>query len=97
MKAGNDIQSLRAAVCDLNGVMRGKRIPVEQARKALEGKLRMPYSLIGLDIWGEDIEGDTPGFLDRRRRRALPMDGTRHSPGGLDGASDGACPALARR
>ncbi|RUU67886.1 glutamine synthetase, partial [Mesorhizobium sp. M7A.T.Ca.TU.009.01.1.2] len=57
-----DIQSLRAAVCDLNGIMRGKRIPVEQARKALEGKLRMPFSLIGLDVWGEDIEGNTLVF-----------------------------------
>ena len=29
-----DIRSLRAAVCDLNGVMRGKRIPVEQRAEA---------------------------------------------------------------
>ncbi|TGV36384.1 glutamine synthetase, partial [bacterium M00.F.Ca.ET.168.01.1.1] len=62
LESREDIQSLRAAVCDLNGIMRGKRIPVEQARKALEGKLRMPYSAIGLDIWGEDIEGNAQVF-----------------------------------
>jgi glutamine synthetase len=79
-----DIQSLRAAVCDLNGIMRGKRIPVEQARKALEGKLRMPYSISGVDIWGEDIEGnklvfstgDADGICHWTGRGILPMDWT---------------------
>jgi glutamine synthetase len=28
LESRKDIQSLRAAVCDLNGIMRGKRIPV---------------------------------------------------------------------
>jgi len=79
-----DIQSLRAAVCDLNGIMRGKRIPVEQARKALEGKLRMPYSISGVDVWGEDIEGnkqvfstgDADGICHWTGRGILPMDWT---------------------
>ncbi len=82
----DDIQSLRAAVCDLNGVMRGKRIPVEQARKALEGKLRMPFSLIGLDIWGEDIQGDplvfstgdADGLCEWTGRGILPVAWTAH-------------------
>lgn len=79
-----DIQSLRAAVCDLNGIMRGKRIPVEQARKALEGKLRMPYSVSGVDVWGEDIvgnklvfsTGDADGICQWTGRGILPMDWT---------------------
>ena len=82
----HDIQSVRAAVCDLNGVMRGKRIPVEQARKALEGKLRMPYSAIGLDIWGEDIQnnpqvfstGDADGLCHWTGRDILPVEWTAH-------------------
>ncbi|TGQ53318.1 glutamine synthetase [Mesorhizobium sp. M1C.F.Ca.ET.193.01.1.1] len=86
LESRNDIQSLRAAVCDLNGIMRGKRIPVEQARKALEGKLRMPYSLIGLDIWGEDIEGnaqvfstgDADGLCHWTGRGILPVNWTAH-------------------
>ncbi|MER8584116.1 glutamine synthetase family protein [Mesorhizobium sp. M1338] len=86
LESRTDIQSLRAAVCDLNGIMRGKRIPVEQARKALEGKLRMPYSLIGLDIWGEDIEGNTlvfstgdaDGLCQWTGRGILPVAWTAH-------------------
>jgi len=81
-----EIDSLRAAVCDLNGVMRGKRIPVDQARKALEGKLRMPYSLTGLDIWGEDIQGDrlvfstgdADGLCHWTGRGPLPIGWTAH-------------------
>ena len=53
-----DITSLRAAVCDLNGILRGKRVPVAQAGKVLEGATRMPYSITCLDIWGEDVKGN---------------------------------------
>ncbi|GKX33863.1 MAG: glutamine synthetase [Rhizobiaceae bacterium MnEN-MB40S] len=81
LEAHPEIESLRAAICDLNGVLRGKRITVDQARKALEGKMRMPYSLVGLDIWGEDIvgnpqvyeRGDTDGVCEWTGRSILPM------------------------
>ncbi|MGB6119120.1 MAG: glutamine synthetase family protein [Mesorhizobium sp.] len=80
------VDSVRAALCDLNGVMRGKRIPVDQARKALEGKLRMPYSTLSLDIWGEDIQnnplvfstGDADGICQWTGRDILPVDWTAH-------------------
>ena len=86
LEARPEIDSLRAAVCDLNGVMRGKRIPVEQARKALEGGMRMPYSLVGLDIWGEDIvgneqvfsTGDADGICHWTGRGVLPVGWTAH-------------------
>ncbi|MFK4259589.1 glutamine synthetase family protein [Agrobacterium tumefaciens] len=79
-----EIGSLRAAVCDLNGIMRGKRIPVEQARKALEGAIRMPLSITGLDIWGKDIDdnpmvfatGDADGRCDWTGRNLMPMSWT---------------------
>ena len=48
-----DVARLQVAVCDLNGVMRGKLIPREQAAK-LNGGVRMPLSVFGIDIWGED-------------------------------------------
>jgi glutamine synthetase len=57
LEAHPHIESLRATVCDLNGTMRGKRIPVSQAEKALSGAIRMPLSVAGVDIWGEDIVG----------------------------------------
>ncbi|MBO0344703.1 glutamine synthetase family protein [Roseibium limicola] len=53
-----EIETVFACVCDLNGTMRGKRLPVEQAAKILGGGLRMPLSILNVDIWGEDIEGN---------------------------------------
>ena len=37
LESRSDIQSLRAAVCDLNGIMRGKRIPLWEARGPDDG------------------------------------------------------------
>ncbi len=76
-----DITSLRAAVCDLNGILRGKRVPVAQASKVLEGQMRMPYSITALDIWGEDVagnplvfeKGDVDGYCEPTGRGFLPM------------------------
>ena len=84
LEGQSDIKSLRAAVCDLNGVMRGKRIPLEQAEKVLSGGLRMPLSVVGVDIWGEDITnsplvfttGDADGLCESTGRGILPMDWT---------------------
>lgn len=53
-----EIESVFACVCDLNGTMRGKRLPIEQAAKILDGGLRMPLSILSVDVWGEDIEGN---------------------------------------
>ena len=90
LESRTDIKSLRAAVCDLNGVMRGKRIPLEQAEKVLGGGLRMPLSVVGVDIWGEDIvksplvfaTGDADGICESTGRGILPMDWTAE-PSGL--------------
>lgn len=67
-----EIETVFACVCDLNGTMRGKRLPVEQAAKILGGGLRMPLSVLNVDVWGEDIEnnelvfetGDSDGICD---------------------------------
>ena len=50
-------QSILVAVCDLNGVARGKRLPASQGPKVLNGDIRMPLSLPTVDIWGRDIDG----------------------------------------
>ncbi|HVL19973.1 MAG TPA: glutamine synthetase family protein [Amaricoccus sp.] len=76
-----DITSQRAAVCDLNGILRGKRVPVAQVPKVLEGAMRMPYSITCLDIWGEDVtgnplvyqQGDIDGRCEPTGRGFLPM------------------------
>ena len=94
LEGRSDITSLRAAVCDLNGILRGKRVPVAQAGKVLEGAMRMPYSITCLDIWGEDVKGNPlvfqQGDIDGRCEptgRGLPADE-------LAGLADGAPAAL---
>lgn len=46
---------IRAAVCDLNGIWRGKLLPEHQLDKVLGGGMRMPYSVPAIDIFGEDV------------------------------------------
>jgi glutamine synthetase len=54
-----DVRTIRAAAADLNGQARGKRIPARFAEKIVTEGTRIPYSVLNLDIWGEDIE-DSP-------------------------------------
>ncbi|MFD3190230.1 glutamine synthetase family protein [Sedimentitalea sp. HM32M-2] len=76
-----EIESIFACVCDLNGTMRGKRVPVEQAAKMADGALRMPLSIVSMDVWGEDIEnselvfetGDSDGLCDFTGRPLMPI------------------------
>ena len=42
------VESIQAVVCDLNGILRGKRVPVGQAEKVLKGGIRMPLSIVGV-------------------------------------------------
>lgn len=76
-----EIETIFACVCDLNGSLRGKRLPVDQALKVIKGGMRMPLSAVGVDIWGEDIEnsklvfetGDVDGLCDFTGRDLLPI------------------------
>ena len=71
-----EIESVFACVCDLNGIMRGKRLPIEKAKSIMDDGLRLPLSILSLDIWGEDIEnnelvyetGDSDGICEYTRR-----------------------------
>ncbi len=74
-------RTIRAAACDLNGVARGKRMPIPSAEKVLTDGTRFPMSVLNLDIWGEDIEdsplvfetGDKDGQLFPTERGFVPM------------------------
>lgn len=76
-----DIENVFACICDLNGILRGKRLGVDQAEKVFAGAMRMPVSLAGMDIWGEDIEasalvfetGDADGICRHTGRGIVPM------------------------
>ncbi len=84
LAAHKDIASVQAAVCDLNGILRGKRIPVHQAERVLDGSIRMPLSIVGVDIWGEDIvgnqqvfaSGDADGYCIPTGRGVIPVNWT---------------------
>ncbi|WDR06897.1 glutamine synthetase family protein [Devosia rhodophyticola] len=79
-----EIEVMHVGVCDLNGIMRGKRIPIEQARRIADGGIRMPLSIVGVDVWGEDIVGnplvfvggDSDGICTPTGRGALPINWT---------------------
>lgn len=76
-----DVKTIRVAAADLNGQPRGKRIPTRFADKLVKDGTRFPYSVMNLDIWGEDIEdspllfesGDADGVLKPTERGFLPM------------------------
>ncbi|MEL6915669.1 MAG: glutamine synthetase family protein [Pseudomonadota bacterium] len=82
MTAGS--ASARIAAVDLNGLLRGKRVP----RGKLGQPLRMPYSALNVDIFGFDIEGsplvfasgDADGTLLPVARDPVPLPWLAHAP-----------------
>ncbi len=76
-----EIASVRTVAADLNGQPRGKRIARRFAAKVLDEGTRFPYSVMNLDIWGEDIDdsplvfraGDPDGVLMPTERGFLPV------------------------
>jgi glutamine synthetase len=73
--------TFRVAASDLNGQMRGKRVPANYARKLDSGIVRMPVSTLNVDLWGADIDnsplvfetGDADGIMRPTNRGAVPM------------------------
>ena len=76
-----EVRTIRVAAADLNGVPRGKRIPARFTSKVFSEGTRFPFSVLNLDIWGEDIEdsplvfetGDCDGLLMPTERGFMPM------------------------
>ncbi|MTH62047.1 glutamine synthetase family protein [Paracoccus litorisediminis] len=52
-----DPAAFYAAIFDMNGILRGKRLPLSHLSKVLSAGTRMPLSSIGVDIWGTDVAG----------------------------------------
>lgn len=77
----SNLRTFRAAAADLNGQMRGKRLPISDYSKLNDGAVRMPYSVLNVDVWGADIEnsplifetGDADGVLRPTERGPVPM------------------------
>ena len=76
-----EVKTIRVAAADLNGVARGKRIPARFANKLLTEGTKFPFSVLNMDIWGEDVEdsplvfqaGDPDGLLLPTERGFMPM------------------------
>ena len=76
-----EVRTIRVAAVDLNGQARGKRIPARFADKVVKDGTRFPFSVLNLDIWGEDIDdsplvfdkGDADGILLPTERGFIPM------------------------
>ncbi|MCA3438906.1 MAG: glutamine synthetase [Rhodobacter sp.] len=76
-----EVRTIRVAAADLNGQARGKRIPARFADKVVDEGTRFPFSVLNLDIWGEDIDdsplvfeqGDADGVLKPTERGFMPM------------------------
>ncbi|WP_037311880.1 glutamine synthetase family protein [Ruegeria halocynthiae] len=75
------LHSFRVAACDLNGQLRGKRVPPAYADKLDKGAVRMPRSALNVDLWGADIDGsplvfesgDADGILLPTERGPVPV------------------------
>jgi glutamine synthetase len=73
--------TFRVAASDLNGQMRGKRVPGSYAAKLDSSAVRLPLSALNVDLWGRDIvdsplvfeTGDADGMLLPTERGPVPM------------------------
>ncbi|MEM8775665.1 MAG: glutamine synthetase family protein [Pseudomonadota bacterium] len=77
----SEFETFRVAACDLNGRMRGKRVPGDYALKLDKGAVRMPISTLSMDIFGADVEasplvfasGDADGMMLPTERGPVPL------------------------
>jgi len=49
------VEMIEMVLSDLNGIYRGKWVPVSGAKKVLEGKFKIPLTAVSPDIWGRDV------------------------------------------
>ena len=76
-----EIRTIRCGAVDLNGQARGKSMPARFATKLEQDGTRFPFSVLNLDIWGEDIDdspliferGDPDGVLHPTERGFVPI------------------------
>src|ERR1700704_5759623 len=62
--ANPDIQFVDAAIADISGALRGKRIAVADAPKLFEAGMQIPLSLHLMDVRGEMMNPGGRGYSD---------------------------------
>ncbi len=68
-------------ITDLNGNLRGKRMPVNALEKVLKEGVKLPLSVVGFDFWGADVldnglvfeTGDSDGVCMPISDSAIPV------------------------
>ena len=52
------MEEIEVLACDLNGILRGKRVPRDQFDKIRKDGMKFPRSILALDVWGEDVHAN---------------------------------------
>ncbi len=55
LKRHPDIKTVEVLLTDLNGVLRGKWLPIENLQRVIDGNFKMPLSSVAPDVWGRDV------------------------------------------
>ena len=50
------VDHIQAGIFDINGIMRGKRLPTSSYSKIVKNGIQLPLSVQNIDIYGSDIE-----------------------------------------
>lgn len=50
-----EVQTVEVVLTDLNGILRGKWLPVSAVDKVLDGQFKMSLTGVSADIWGRDV------------------------------------------
>ena len=80
LDAHPDIEIFEAIMPDINGNLRGKWLPRAKIENAFIGKLKLPRTTLGFDVWGRDVEswvlddGDADGicYADAKTLAVIP-------------------------
>jgi len=78
LRAHPEIATIEALLPDCNGVMRGKWVPRHKLKTIFDGELKLPKTVLSLDIWGRDVEqlvfasGDADGICRPVEGSLLP-------------------------
>lgn len=51
-----DLERIELLFPDINGVLRGKWLPISSVEKLENDGVRLPFSTLALDIWGKDVD-----------------------------------------
>jgi glutamine synthetase len=78
---GEESGHVYAAITDMNGIFRGKRVSLDKLDKLKKDGIRMPMSAIGVDVWGTDVagtkltmeRGDLDGICEATERGLLDL------------------------